>query len=85
MSLINYLTQIQFDAGAVRLVGEECKRLNIARPLIVTDKGVRAAGLLEHVTAHLADGAEASSVIMRRPPRAAPGGRAPSRGYRPRD
>src|SRR5687767_1410143 len=57
MALINYLTQIQFEGGAVRLVGEECKRLGIARPMIVTDKGVRAAGLLERVTAHLADGA----------------------------
>jgi 4-hydroxybutyrate dehydrogenase len=57
MALINYLTQIQFEAGAVRLVGEECGRLGIARPMIVTDKGVRAAGLLERVTAHLADGA----------------------------
>ncbi len=57
MALINYLTQIQFEPGAVRLVGQECARLNIARPLVVTDKGVRAAGLLERVTAHLKDGA----------------------------
>lgn len=57
MSLIQYLTTIQFEPGAVRLAGQECARLGIARPLIVTDKGVRAAGLLDRVTAHLKQGA----------------------------
>src|SRR5262245_50275200 len=59
MALIQYLTTIQFEPGAVKLVGQECARLNIARPMTVTDKGVRAAGLLERVTAHLKDGAQA--------------------------
>jgi alcohol dehydrogenase class IV len=59
MALINYLTQIQFEPGAVRLVGQECARLNIARPMIVTDKGVRGAGLLDRITAHLEAGAAA--------------------------
>src|SRR5690348_5761753 len=57
MALIQYLTLIQFEPGAVRLVKEECARFNIARPLIVTDKGVRAAGLLDRLTVHLKDGA----------------------------
>jgi alcohol dehydrogenase class IV len=56
MALINYLTLIQFDAGAIRLVGQECARLNITRPMVVTDKGVRAAGLLDRLTAHLKEG-----------------------------
>lgn len=56
MALINYLTLIQFDAGAIRLVGQECTRLDIARPLVVTDQGVRAAGLLDRLTAHLKEG-----------------------------
>ena len=56
MAIIQYLTLIQFDAGAVRLVGQECARLTIARPLIVTDKGIRAAGLLYRVTPHLKEG-----------------------------
>ncbi len=47
MSLINYITQIQFDYGAVRLLAGECKRIGIRRPLIVTDAGIRAAGLLD--------------------------------------
>ena len=58
MPLINYLTQIQFEAGAIKLVQGEADKLGIARPLIVTDKGVRGAGLLERLTAQLKDGAQ---------------------------
>jgi alcohol dehydrogenase class IV len=50
MATINYLTTVQFDFGALKLVGQECRRLGIARPLIVTDKGVAAAGLLARLT-----------------------------------
>lgn len=49
MALINYITQIQFDFGAVRLLAGECERFGIRRPLIVTDAGIRAAGLLDKV------------------------------------
>ncbi|SAL44654.1 iron-containing alcohol dehydrogenase [Caballeronia peredens] len=49
MSLINYITQIQFDFGAVRLLAGECERIGIRRPLIVTDAGIRAAGLVDKV------------------------------------
>ncbi|MES2264860.1 MAG: iron-containing alcohol dehydrogenase [Pseudomonadota bacterium] len=54
MALINYITQVQFDFGAVALVQQECDRIGIRTPLIVTDAGVRAAGILDRVTAHLA-------------------------------
>lgn len=47
MSLIYYITQVQFEFGAVRLLQQECARVGIQRPLIVTDAGVRAAGLLQ--------------------------------------
>ena len=47
MSLIHYVNQIQFDFGAVRLLPEECARVGITRPLVVTDAGVRAAGVLQ--------------------------------------
>ncbi|MET0962421.1 MAG: iron-containing alcohol dehydrogenase [Noviherbaspirillum sp.] len=53
MALINYITQIQFDFGAVALVQQECDRVGIRRPMIVTDAGVRAAGLIERVLSHL--------------------------------
>jgi len=49
MSLINYVTQIQFAFGAIRLLKNECERVGISRPLIVTDKGVRAAGIIDSV------------------------------------
>jgi len=47
MALIYYITQVQFDFGAVKLLKQECERVGISRPLIVTDAGVRAAGLLQ--------------------------------------
>lgn len=47
MSLINYITQIQFDVGAIVHLPAECERIGITRPLIVTDRGVRAAGIVD--------------------------------------
>ncbi|WP_438396655.1 iron-containing alcohol dehydrogenase [Caballeronia sp. DA-9] len=54
MSLINYITQIQFDFGAVKLIKSECERIGIHRPLIVTDEGVKAAGIVDTVLDALA-------------------------------
>lgn len=56
MAEIRYLTTIQFEPGALRLLRAECERVGISRPLIVTDAGVRVAGLLERATAALAQG-----------------------------
>jgi len=53
MALINYLTRIQFDFGAVALLPDELHALGVSRPLIVTDEGVTAAGLVARVKAHL--------------------------------
>ncbi len=47
MAFIYYVTQIQFEFGAVKLLAQECERVGITRPLIVTDAGVRAAGVLQ--------------------------------------
>jgi 4-hydroxybutyrate dehydrogenase len=47
MALIYYVTQVQFDFGAIRLLKSECERIGISCPLIVTDAGVKAAGLLQ--------------------------------------
>ena len=47
MALIYYVTQIQFDFGAIKLLKQECERVGITRPLIVTDAGVKAAGILQ--------------------------------------
>ncbi|MGO4331240.1 iron-containing alcohol dehydrogenase [Cupriavidus sp. 2TAF22] len=59
MALINYITQIQIDFGAIALLQQECERIGIARPLVVTDAGVKAAGILERVLAQLPAGAGA--------------------------
>ncbi|MDF3888387.1 iron-containing alcohol dehydrogenase [Cupriavidus basilensis] len=56
MALINYITQIQIDFGAVALLPQECERIGISRPLVVTDAGVRAVGILERVLAQLPAG-----------------------------
>ncbi|MVW72543.1 iron-containing alcohol dehydrogenase [Bordetella sp. 15P40C-2] len=67
MPLINYITQIQFDFGAVRLLKSECERVGIRRPLIVTDKGVRAAGIIDTVLEALA-GAVPATIYDGTPP-----------------
>ena len=47
MAFIYYVTQIQFEFGAVRLLKAECERIGITRPLVVTDPGVKPAGVLQ--------------------------------------
>jgi 4-hydroxybutyrate dehydrogenase len=47
MAFIFYVTQIQIDFGAIALLKSECERVGIRRPLIVTDPGVKAAGILQ--------------------------------------
>jgi 4-hydroxybutyrate dehydrogenase len=49
MALIQYLTHIHMEFGARSLLGSECERVGIKKPLIVTDAGVRAAGVLDKV------------------------------------
>src|SRR5437868_2655065 len=56
MALITYLTRIQFDFGALALLLAELDALGVTRPMIVTDPGIRASGLLERVTALLPAG-----------------------------
>lgn len=55
MAFINYVTQIQFDFGAVKLLRQECERVGISKPLIVTDPGVKAAGILQKALEALGD------------------------------
>lgn len=47
MAFIYYLTHIHLDFGAVTLLKSECERIGIRRPLLVTDKGVVAAGIAQ--------------------------------------
>ena len=47
MAHIQYLTQIHLDAGVVQRLGEECARVGMRKPLVISDAGVRAAGVLD--------------------------------------
>jgi alcohol dehydrogenase class IV len=49
MALITYLTRIQFDFGATKLLPDELNLAGITRPMLVTDRGVVAAGIAQRV------------------------------------
>ncbi len=49
MATISYLTTVEFEAGAVKTLPAALKRLGIARPLIVSDRGLQATGLTGRV------------------------------------
>ena len=53
MAFIYYITQVQLDYSAVKLLPQECERTGMRRPLVVTDAGVRAAGVLDKALAAL--------------------------------
>jgi 4-hydroxybutyrate dehydrogenase len=47
MAYIYYVTHIHLEFGAVQMLKSECQRVGITRPLVVTDAGVKAAGVLQ--------------------------------------
>nr|CAD6628292.1 4-hydroxybutyrate dehydrogenase [Rhizobium sp. TCK] len=49
MSLINYVTRVQFGYSEIATLKGELELAGITRPVIVTDKGVRALGILERI------------------------------------
>ena len=53
MAFIKYITDIEFDFGAVATLPASCAAHGISKPLVVTDAGIKAAGLLDKVLAHL--------------------------------
>jgi 4-hydroxybutyrate dehydrogenase len=53
MAQILYVTNILIDFGALAQLQAECERVGITRPLIVTDAGVKAVGLLDRALAAL--------------------------------
>jgi alcohol dehydrogenase class IV len=55
MARILYLTQIDIDDGVVQLLRGECQRIGMKKPLVVTDAGVRAAGVLQRALDALGD------------------------------
>ncbi|MBL8386715.1 MAG: iron-containing alcohol dehydrogenase [Hydrogenophaga sp.] len=56
MAQILYITNILIEFGALAQLPAECERAGIRRPLIVTDAGVRAVGLLDKALAALPGG-----------------------------
>lgn len=53
MSLINYVTKIQFGYDSLQTLAAEAERAGMKRPMIVTDVGVRRAGIVDKVIAAL--------------------------------
>lgn len=51
MAVINYLTRIEFEAGAVARLPALLAGLQVRRPLIVTDRGLVATGMVDRVAA----------------------------------
>lgn len=51
MSTLLYLTHVEFEAGALRVLPDALAALGIRRPLVVSDRGLEASGLLERVAA----------------------------------
>lgn len=49
MTTMNYLTSILFDDGAAKNLGAELDAANLRRPLLVADKGLVEAGVLDAV------------------------------------
>lgn len=53
MSIITYLTEIEFAPGAIAQVAARLERLGVTRPLLISDHGVAAAGLVDRIRPHL--------------------------------
>ncbi|MCP8940038.1 iron-containing alcohol dehydrogenase [Alsobacter sp. SYSU M60028] len=67
MAIINYLTTIRLDFGAIAGLPEDLRATGIAAPLILTDRGVAAAGLLDRIRAALPDADAAAPVFTDTP------------------
>lgn len=53
MAQILYVTNILIDFGVLAQLKSECERVGMQRPLVVTDAGVKAAGLLDRLLQQL--------------------------------
>jgi alcohol dehydrogenase class IV len=56
---ITYLTTIDFGPGEIATLPASIAELGLARPLIVSDRGIAASGLLERVAGLMAAGTPA--------------------------
>ena len=63
MAFIQYITQIHLDFGVVRQLAAELGRAGIGKPLVVSDAGVRAVGVLDRALAALAKPGEGVAAV----------------------
>lgn len=52
MPLLQFVNRVWFEPGATKRTGAELQRLGMKRPLICTDRGIVAAGILDQLKAH---------------------------------
>lgn len=57
MPVLSFLTTTHFDHGAISQLQKSLDRNDIKRPLIATDKGIVAAGILDVVCSAMSEGA----------------------------
>ncbi len=55
MSTILYLTSIIIESGALNQLATECQKLGIQKPLLVTDAGIKNAGILDKALFQIKD------------------------------
>lgn len=53
MSTIFYMTAIDFDPGAIRVLPQALLEAGIRRPMLVTDRGIIQASILERISRYL--------------------------------
>lgn len=66
MATLSYLTQIQFDHGAIKHLGKGMQRLNMQRPLIVSGPNLSSGSLARQHGAVFSFGSYASSAYAPR-------------------
>lgn len=53
MPVMNFLTTCIFDHGAIENLNKILTRFNVSRPMVITDPGIKAVGLLDKVLLNL--------------------------------
>jgi alcohol dehydrogenase class IV len=64
MAILTYSNTCFFDFGAVKRLPEALKSLNVMRPMVITDKGLVAAGLVGQIAEILTDGGVSPAAIF---------------------
>ena len=64
MATLTYSNTCFFDFGAIKRLPKALKSLHVARPMVITDKGLVAAGLAGQITGILIDGGVPPAAIF---------------------